>query len=195
MKENKSKKQVIIEESAVLFNKIGYSATSMKDIAKRVGIKAASLYNHIGSKQEILEVLLLTIANKFYNGIKDVNKSSYSSNDKLREVIKMHIRIATEDQNITALIIQDWKHLEEPRLSEFVKIRNDYIEVFRDVIKQGMEKGELRFSNLEITLNIILSSLRWIYDSELYDGSGFIGITELEKTILDIIFNGIDIKA
>jgi len=190
----KSKKQVIIVAAAILFNNMGYSATSMKDIAKSVGVKAASLYNHINSKQEILKILLITIAKKFLEGIIDVNNSSYSSKDKLREVIRMHIRIATKNQNITALILQDWKHLEEPSLSEFKEIRNEYQETLKKILKQGMDSGELKSTNLKITLNIILSSLRWIYDSKLYNNSQDVGLTELERTIIELVFKGVDEK-
>ena len=188
----KSKKQVIVEEAAILFNNMGYSATSMKDIANSVGVKAASLYNHINSKQEILNILLITIAKKFQEGIIDVNNSSYSAKDKLREIIRMHIRIATENQNITALILQDWKHLEEPSLSEFKEIRNNYQKIFKCILKEGMDSGEMKATNLKVTLNVVLSSLRWIYNSELYNNSHDVGLTELERTIMEIVFKGIE---
>lgn len=188
----KSRRQVIIEESAVLFNEMGYSATSMNDIAERIGVRASSLYNHINSKQEILSSLLLTIANKFQDGIVKVNNLSVSYKEKLQEIIKMHIRVATENQNITALITQDWKHLEEPSLSEFIKIRQNYQEILRNVIAEGFNSGEFKSANLEITLNVILSSLRWIYDSEIYADTSNVGLKEMEETILGIVFNGID---
>ena len=50
-----------IREAALeQFARDGYSSTSMRDIASRVGIKAASLYNHFGSKEAILWDLTLT---------------------------------------------------------------------------------------------------------------------------------------
>ena len=188
----KSKKKIILEESAILFNEMGYSATSMNDIAKKIGVRASSLYNHINSKQEILSILLLTIANKFHNGIVEVNNMSYSHKEKLKEIIKMHITIATENQNITALITQDWKHLEEPSLSEFKKIRLDYQETLRNVIANGIQNGELKSTNLEITLNVIISSLRWIYYSKIYGDTSSVSLKELENTILEIVFNGVN---
>lgn len=189
---SKSRRQVILEESAILFHNMGYSATSMKDIAERIGVKAASLYNHINSKQEILSVLLLNISHKFYNGILDVDNSSYSFKEKLREIIKMHIRIATENQNVASLITQDWKHLEEPSLSEFKEIRHNYQNIFRKVVADGMKSGELKSANIEITINIILSSLRWLYDIEVYSDTRNVSVTELEHTILKLVFNGVD---
>jgi len=74
-----------------------------------------------------------------------------------------NLRISNQNQDITALILQDWKHLEEPSLSEFIEIRKNYQKIFLNVIKEGMKAGELKTTNVEITLNVILSSLRWIY--------------------------------
>ena len=51
----KTKKQLILEAAARLFRDKGYAATSMRDLARAVDLKASSLYNHIGSKEEILQ--------------------------------------------------------------------------------------------------------------------------------------------
>ena len=174
---------------------MGYSATSMNNIAKKIGIRASSLYNHIDSKQEILSNLLLTIANKFHRGIVEANNMSCCYREKLQEIIKAHIRVATENQDITALVTQDWKHLEEPSLSRFLEIRQNYQDIFKSVIDKGIAAGELKSTNLEITLNVILSSLRWVYYSKIYADTSNVGLEELERTLLEIVFKGIDTKA
>ena len=53
-----TRKEEILRVAANLFKKKGYSAVTMRDLAKAMGIKAASLYNHINSKQEILSVII-----------------------------------------------------------------------------------------------------------------------------------------
>lgn len=45
--------QDIIQAAAVLFAERGYLATSMRDIAERVGLLGGSLYHHIRSKEEL----------------------------------------------------------------------------------------------------------------------------------------------
>ena len=45
------RKLEIIAIASALFKEKGYSAVTMRDIAKAMGIKAASLYNHIKNKQ------------------------------------------------------------------------------------------------------------------------------------------------
>ncbi len=53
----KSTKQKIFEASLNLFSKEGYNGVSMREIAKNVGIKESSIYNHYKSKDEILRSL------------------------------------------------------------------------------------------------------------------------------------------
>ena len=55
-------KQRILEKSLELFSTKGYDAVSVGEIAKAVGIKAPSLYNHFPSKQAIFDAILETTA-------------------------------------------------------------------------------------------------------------------------------------
>jgi len=59
-KKNSTKKEVIIEKASKLFKEKGFGASSMRDLAIHVGVEAASLYNHIQSKSEILQAICLT---------------------------------------------------------------------------------------------------------------------------------------
>lgn len=53
----KGTKQKIFEAAANLFSKEGYNGVSMREIAKGVGIKESSIYNHYKNKEEILSNL------------------------------------------------------------------------------------------------------------------------------------------
>lgn len=51
-------KEHILLEATILFARKGYAAVSMKDIAKAIGVKPASLYNHYASKEEIWKTVV-----------------------------------------------------------------------------------------------------------------------------------------
>ena len=61
-----STKERIIYEALNLFSTKGFDAISVRDIAKAVGIKASSLYNHFKNKQDIFD----TIINKYSEHVK-----------------------------------------------------------------------------------------------------------------------------
>jgi AcrR family transcriptional regulator len=51
-------KEIILVNSTILFAKKGYDAVSIRDIAKVIGIKPSSLYNHYRSKEALFEAVL-----------------------------------------------------------------------------------------------------------------------------------------
>ena len=55
-------KQRILKKSLELFSTKGYDAVSVGEIAKAVGIKAPSLYNHFPSKQAIFDAIVESTA-------------------------------------------------------------------------------------------------------------------------------------
>ena len=67
-----SRKEVIIKAAAKLFHEKGYKAASMRDLAVKVGVEAASLYNHIRSKSELLHDICFDVANIFNAHINDI---------------------------------------------------------------------------------------------------------------------------
>ena len=75
-----------------MFRQRGFSATSMRDLAEAVGIEAASLYNHIRSKQEILEAICFEMANLFNEHMDQVETSSENTIAKIEQVLRFHIR-------------------------------------------------------------------------------------------------------
>ena len=58
MEKKKNTKQLIVEISFDLFSKLGYSATSIRNIASEVGVRESAIYNHFKSKEEILKAII-----------------------------------------------------------------------------------------------------------------------------------------
>lgn len=57
-----SRKEQIIQKALEIMKERGFSGLTMRDLAKSLGMEAASLYNHIASKDDLLERVCFGIA-------------------------------------------------------------------------------------------------------------------------------------
>lgn len=157
------RKTEIISIAAKLFKEKGYSAVTMRDIAQAMDIKAASLYNHIKSKQEILVLIIIKMAEEFTEVMNQIVASETSAIHKIEKVIQLHVDITLRDSNALACLNNDWMHLTDNDLHYFIKMRENYENNFRTIVKNGMDSGEIKNLNLEVIIFSILSTLRTLY--------------------------------
>lgn len=186
----KSKKEIVKEKASYLFRKKGYAATSMQDIALAMDMKAASLYNHISSKQELLQELLMGIAKEFTNGMKDIIKSSLDPQSKLEALVNLHVQLTLQNADSIALITGEWVHLSEPELTKYKKQRSLYEKHFLSVLDTCQKEGLIDTKvNINLALYSILSSLHWLYS--WHHKHPTISKIELEHQLKMVLLKGI----
>lgn len=189
MEKKESRKNEILEISAKLFKEKGYTAVSMRDIAAALGIKASSLYNHIESKQDLLQEIILSIAHEFTQGMNTILSSDQPSTEQLKRLIKLHVKIAVSNPSGLAALNKDWMHLKD-QLSYYKQLRHDYESNFRSIIAKGIQNQEIKAVNEEVMLFSLLSTLRnlylWIPKK---DG---VNQSQLESDLTTILISGIN---
>lgn len=80
----------IITSAVELFASRGYQATSMRDIADRVGIKAASIYAHFPGKEALLGETVKWVLDDFIAFVTEPLEPGQSARDVLETMIKRH---------------------------------------------------------------------------------------------------------
>ncbi|GAA4240511.1 MULTISPECIES: TetR/AcrR family transcriptional regulator [Winogradskyella] len=184
-----TRQQEILRVAAKLFKEKGYSAVTMRDLAKAIGIKAASLYNHINSKQDILNKIIISLAEEFTEGMTSIQSSDASCIEKLKKIIELHVRISSQNIYGMASLNNDWMHLED-KLNYYQKLRIDYENDFRAILKEGIASGEIVDTKPDVMMFSILTTLRslyiWIPKKE------DINPEELSHTLNQILIKGIN---
>ena len=183
------RKLEIINCAAKLFKEKGFSAVTMRDIAQVLDIKAASLYNHIKSKQEILVLIIIEIAEEFTEVMNGIVISNVTSIQKIEKVIQLHIDITIRNPEALACLNNDWMHLTDSDLVYFIKMRNEYEDNFRTIVKQGIEDGEIKNHNLDVLIFSLLSTLRTLYI--WYKKTNQLSENELRTNLSKVLLNGI----
>lgn len=184
-----TRRDEIIKTAAKLFKEKGYSAVTMRDLATAMGMKAASLYNHINSKQEILRAIIISLAEQFTKEMEFIKTSENNAIEKLGLIISLHIDITVKNTYGMACLNNDWMHLEE-QSAYYLELRKKYEQDFVDIIKLGMSSNEIADSNPEVVMFSILSTLRSLY---LWIPKGEdINTIELSQNLSRILIYGIN---
>ncbi|HRG82731.1 MAG TPA: TetR/AcrR family transcriptional regulator [Chitinophagaceae bacterium] len=184
-----SKKELILRRAAAMFREKGFAATSMRDLAEMVGIEAASLYNHIRSKNEILEAICFDVANIFFTNMEIIESSNKNSIGKIEDLLRFHIRQMVENYEEVYVSDREWKHLEEPYLSNFQSQRRNYRKKFAAIINEGIEKNEIRKIDAPTAVLIILHAISGI--ESWHRSKAKISAEELEENMLKIMIDGL----
>lgn len=184
-----SKKELILRKAATMFLEKGFAATSMRDLAETVGIEAASLYNHIRSKNEILEAICFDVANIFNTHLETVESSRQKAISKIEELLRFHIRQMISNYEAVYVSDREWKHLDEPYLSNFHNQRRSYRKRFAAIIEEGIKKNEIRNIDAPTAVLIMLHAVSGI--ESWHRSKAKISAQELEENMLKIMIDGL----
>ena len=161
-KRNSTKKEIIIDKAAHLFRDKGFGATSMRDLAETVGVEAASLYNHIQSKSEILQTICFKVANEFMTHLEAVERRPDSTLNKMETIIRFHIKMMLERYEYVYISDHEWRHLPEPYLSNFLSQRRSYRKRLSDIVEEGIAREEMKPIDPYVAMLTILSAISGI---------------------------------
>jgi TetR/AcrR family transcriptional regulator, cholesterol catabolism regulator len=185
-----SRRAQVIRNAAELFREKGYAASSMRDLAQKMGIEAASLYSHIRSKEEILQHLCFDMATEFRKSLEEVEKQSLPASQKLRNGIVGHIKVMAKDLTASAVFMNEHRHLSQPYLREFLLLRINYINRFKDIIEEGITSGEFKEDiDKKLAVMTLFSSLNWM--PQWYDSTNNIVPDDLGSQLSDMLVNGL----
>jgi AcrR family transcriptional regulator len=188
-KRRPEQRQLILEEAAHLFKERGFGSSSMRDLGARVGLDAASMYNHIKSKDEILEIICFQVSNTYIAQLTEVEQMDTTYLEKITELLRRHVRLMTKDGAAVSVANNEWKALTEPRLTEFKQARKRYEKGFAALIEQGIAADELQAVNVSVALFTLLSAVRWV---ELWYRPGrSLSAAELETDLLTMLLDGL----
>jgi AcrR family transcriptional regulator len=182
-------REAILEAAIILFGKRGYTGTTMRDIAKEVGILPGSLYAHISSKETLLDEIVEMGIESFLS-IEAMLQQSASVIDRLRTAIKAHATIAAENPGRSLVVFHQWRFLTEPNLTRALNKRRRYQQLFVKIIDEGIaDKSFDSGLDSKAAVFTILGALNWI--PEWYSPAGPFSPSEIGDKIADILIKGL----
>lgn len=127
----------IVTESARTFNRLGYHATTLDEIARALGVTKAALYYHVRSKEELLfECYKMSIEIGF-EGIRRAREKSSTPDEQLRLAVAYYIEGITDPERAGVVLLEE-RALTPDLRRQVIEWRDAYERQIREIIERGI---------------------------------------------------------
>lgn len=181
----------IRREALRLFAERGYDATSIRDIAKGVGLLPGSLYGHIHSKDQLLSEIIEQGIDDFLLATGPAFASQEPAPVRLRLAITAHMEVIADDRDRTGVVFHQWRSLTEVARTRVVAKRNAYEQRFVDILDGGVREGTFRSTlDTRFAVLVVLGALNWA--PEWFSPVGGRSAQEVANRVSDLLLTGLE---
>jgi TetR/AcrR family transcriptional regulator, cholesterol catabolism regulator len=139
-------RQQILDVTAKLFRARGYAETSLRDIGAQVGMKAASLYYHFSSKEELAAEVLRIGVCRVHDAVAQavhVLGTEADVKSRLHAAMVAHLTTLLDASDYTSAHIQCFPHVPKALRLKLSGERRAYEEVWRNLLDDAAAAGVL----------------------------------------------------
>jgi len=195
-------RQEVITTAQQLFQKYGFSKTTMEDIAKATGRGKSTLYYYYKSKDEIFEAVIMKEADEVVNTVLEVVQKASSAEEKLQAYLTTSFDSIKSKINLYGLMREEIFGegdllLCRPKMSEPIKQYNTKErKVVTDILLFGIENKEFTPDlkvNIDMFAYIVITSLRSIAIDLAFNEKDLHSFFEVDKmnAMITILLRGL----
>lgn len=183
-------KERITNEAIFLIQQKGLSFT-ISDLAKSLGTSKRTMYQHFSSKDDIIDSIIENLILQIKNKEEEIfHDESLSLLEKITQVL---ICVPEEFNTMEIRLLIDLKRLhynQWVKIDEFLKQEWDLVV---KLMEKGIETGVLREIDSQLFIELYLGAINQIYQPSFSLKSN-LTMSEILKSVIDILLNGISIK-
>lgn len=153
----------IITAAAELFSARGYRATTLDDLARRLGMSKATLYGHFPSKEDLLAAIFHRTMTLVESGLADIRKSGGPPAEQLRRVVRHQVRTVVAEQSFLGVFFAEETSL-PPRLARAIARRKArYDRSVQAIVEAGVRAGTVVAPRPRLLVWALLGMSNWAY--------------------------------
>jgi len=151
----------ICRTAAQMIRERGFDATSVSDIARALGITKAGLYHYISGKEALLFEIMSFGMDQIDAEVVVPTRSIRDPEERLRQLMIRHARIATRAQGAVAQLADEIRALPPPARKKIKLRMRAYFDFVRDTLAELHAAGRLRDIDLTVATFTVLGMILW----------------------------------
>jgi AcrR family transcriptional regulator len=162
----KKRREQMIKAAVNLFKQKGFHRTTTREIAKESGFSIGTLYEYIGSKEDILYLVCDSIYDEVSERLKKRLKNNVHGIESLRSAISALFHVIDDLQDEVLVMYQESKSLPKEALAYVLQKEMEMTSMIEQVICDCVEEGHIQLSNKEVEIaahNILVQAHMWTF--------------------------------
>jgi len=151
----------LLKAAAHCFNQKGYSGTSLKDVARQLGLTDAALYYYVRNKEELVYQCYVRAADIGRDAMDRAVADADCGFDQVRLYIRYHLEYMLGDRGPIA-IMSEIPSLRPDHREQVLEYSRLHSSRFETLLKTGIEDGSIVCRDIRMTGNAIMGSINWI---------------------------------
>lgn len=182
-----SPKGRLLSAAATLFRDRGFDKTTVRDLAKAIGIQSGSLFHHYPNKQEILKQVMKQAIMLNIRRVEMALSLNHTIKDKLLALILCEFQALILDTSAhISVLVFEWRSLSEDNQAIMLKLRDEYEQYWLDVLAQAKQQGMINIDH-HILRRLLNGAINWSLN--WYKAEGNLSLEQLADMTLQMVLN------
>ena len=178
----------LLDVAVAVFNERGYDATSMDELAARLGITKSAIYHHVSSKVELLRLALDRALDALFAVTEEPAATSGPAIDRLEHVVRGSVRVLTEQLPFVTLLLRVRGN--SPVEQAALQRRRRFDRVVTDLVRAAEQEGDVRPDvDPAVTSRLLFGTVNSL--TEWYRPDGGLSADDLADALVATTFQGL----
>jgi len=160
----------IVRAAAVAFGEVGYRTATLEAIAERAGLSKVTLYRYVGSKEELLSLVVERIIDEFQGGLRRIVAERRPASETLRRIIRYQVELLAAHLPFLTVFFSEESGLPAPMAARATRAKREYDQTIERVVREGVEGGLLRDLPPRLVVFGLLGMCNWLHKWYRADG-------------------------
>jgi AcrR family transcriptional regulator len=132
----------LLDVAVATFNERGYDATSMEELATRLGVTKSAIYHHVPGKVELLRLALDRALDALFAVTEEPGATSGPAIERLEHVVRGSVRVLAAELPFVTLLLRVRGN--SPVEQAALQRRRRFDRVVTDLVRAAEEEGDVR---------------------------------------------------
>jgi AcrR family transcriptional regulator len=186
-------KEKILNAAITVLQNEGAKFLTMSKVANTAEIAKGTVYLYFKNKEELVKELVMKIKIPIQNELVKIQKSDLSVFEKIEKIFLFILKDIEKNLAFIRTIIPAVKGCEGLK-NFFYQDDQNYINLFADILRQGIKNNEIEIDNPNYVAKIIFATLFYLIKERKDGFVKFMTIKKEVKSFMSVFNNGVKKK-